>query len=75
LQPSLCIFARYARRPQHRESLVRFSGQRLALKTLPIGLPIPIGPVGIVTLKNRTLNPVTRLFIEAAREVVGTMRQ
>jgi hypothetical protein len=26
-------------------------------------------PVGIVTLKNRTLNPVARLFIEHAGEV------
>jgi hypothetical protein len=26
-------------------------------------------PIGIITLKNRTLGPVARLFIEQAREV------
>jgi len=26
-------------------------------------------PIGIVTLKNRTLSPVAQLFIETAREV------
>jgi hypothetical protein len=26
-------------------------------------------PVGIVTLKNRTLGPVARVFVEQAREV------
>jgi hypothetical protein len=26
-------------------------------------------PIGIVTLKNRTLGPVARLFVEHAREV------
>jgi hypothetical protein len=25
--------------------------------------------VGVITMKNRTINPVARLFIEAAREV------
>jgi DNA-binding transcriptional LysR family regulator len=38
------------------------------LKALPIELPI-VPPVGIVTLKNRTLSPVARLFIDTAREV------
>jgi DNA-binding transcriptional LysR family regulator len=38
------------------------------LKVLPIELPI-VPPVGIVTLKNRTLSPVARLFIDTAREV------
>jgi DNA-binding transcriptional LysR family regulator len=54
-------------------STVRFSGKRLALKILPIDLPIAAGAVGIVTLKNRTLSPVTKLFIECAREVASTL--
>jgi hypothetical protein len=29
-------------------------------------------PIGIVTLKNRTLNPAAQLFINCAREVVKT---
>jgi LysR family pca operon transcriptional activator len=36
---------------------------------LPVDLPIPRAPIGIVTLKNRTLNPVAQLFVEYAREV------
>jgi hypothetical protein len=36
---------------------------------LPVELPLVRVPVGIVTLKNRTLGPVARLFIEHAREV------
>jgi DNA-binding transcriptional LysR family regulator len=40
-----------------------------SLKALPIELPMTRRPVGIVTLKNRTLSPVAQLFIEHAREV------
>jgi hypothetical protein len=36
---------------------------------LSVDLPIAPGPVGIVTLKNRTVSPVARLFIECARDV------
>ena len=39
------------------------------IKVLPIELPVAPVPVGIVTLKNRTLSPVAQLFIEHAREV------
>jgi len=34
-----------------------------------VELPRAYVPVGIVTLKNRTLSPVARLFVDAAREV------
>jgi DNA-binding transcriptional LysR family regulator len=50
-------------------SLLRFPTRRPELKALPVELPLAIGPVGIVTLKNRTLNPVAKLFIQHAREV------
>jgi DNA-binding transcriptional LysR family regulator len=50
-------------------STLRFSGKRLAVKAVPVDWPIRAGPVGIVTLKNRMLSPVTQLFIETAREV------
>ena len=49
-------------------SSLRFPTRRPDLKVLPIKLPIVRVPVGIVSLKNRTLSPVTKLFIEAARE-------
>ena len=36
--------------------LLRFGGRELSLKVLPIRLPLQSRPVGIVTLKNRTLS-------------------
>jgi DNA-binding transcriptional LysR family regulator len=51
-------------------SILRFGGRDLPLKVLPIELPVQPRPVGIVTLKNRTLSPVARLFIEYVRRVV-----
>jgi DNA-binding transcriptional LysR family regulator len=50
-------------------SILRFPTERTRIKVLPIELPLPRVPVGIVTLKNRTLSPVAKLFIECAREV------
>jgi DNA-binding transcriptional LysR family regulator len=50
-------------------SFLRFSGKRLGLKALPIELPVPPRPVGVVTLKNRTLSPLAALFIECARNL------
>ena len=50
-------------------SMLRLGANIPRLKVLPITLPMPAWPVGIMTLKNRTLSPVTRLFIEYAREV------
>jgi DNA-binding transcriptional LysR family regulator len=50
-------------------STLRLSGKRLGLKAVPVDLPIRSGPVGIVTLKNRTLSAVAELFIDCAREV------
>ena len=51
-------------------SMLRFGANLPPLKVLPVALPIPPWPVGIMTLKNRTLPPLTRLFIDSAREVV-----
>ena len=50
-------------------SALRFPTRRPELKVLPVELPMARVPIGIVTLKNRTLSPVARLFIEHAREV------
>jgi DNA-binding transcriptional LysR family regulator len=43
--------------------------RRPGIKVLPVKLQYTRAPVGIVTLKNRTLSTVARLFIETAREV------
>jgi len=51
-------------------SLLWFGANIPRLKVLPVSLPIPPWPVGVMTLKNRTLTPVAKLFITCAREVV-----
>ena len=50
-------------------SAFRFLSKRSELKVLPVELPTARRPNGIVTLKNRTLSPVAKLFIDCAREV------
>jgi DNA-binding transcriptional LysR family regulator len=43
--------------------------RRPGIKVLPVKLQYASQPMGIVTLKNRTLSPVAQLFIDCAREV------
>jgi DNA-binding transcriptional LysR family regulator len=50
-------------------SLLRFSANLPDLKVLPVDLRIPSWPVGMMTLKNRTLMPIVKHFIDCAREV------
>jgi DNA-binding transcriptional LysR family regulator len=50
-------------------SALRFLTRRSELKILPVELPMARRPNGIVTLKNRALSPVAKLFINCAREV------
>jgi DNA-binding transcriptional LysR family regulator len=50
-------------------SLLQFSPNLISFKVLPVELPAHTGPVGIITLKKRTLSPVAQLFIACAREV------
>ena len=49
-------------------SVLRFPAKHPDIKALSVEFPLLPVPVGIVTLKNRTLNPVARLFIDTARE-------
>jgi DNA-binding transcriptional LysR family regulator len=49
-------------------SVLRLS-KRPGIKVLPVKLQYASVPVGIITLKNRTLSPVAQLFIDEAREV------
>ncbi len=49
-------------------SMARF-GPQLPLKVLPIELPTPPRPTGIVTLKNRLTSPLAELFIDCARDL------
>ena len=50
-------------------SVLKFSAGRPELKVLPVKLPLARLPIGIITLKNRTLSPVAQPFIDHAREV------
>jgi DNA-binding transcriptional LysR family regulator len=54
-------------------SVLRLARHLPPFKILPVSLPSPPWPVGIMTLKNRTQNPVTKLFIACAREVTGPL--
>jgi DNA-binding transcriptional LysR family regulator len=51
------------------ESLLHFTAKLSSFKVLPVELPTTRGPTCIMTLKNRELSPVAKLFIECAREV------
>lgn len=46
---------------------------QMAIRSLPVALPANRRPVGVVTLRNRTLNPVVQLFIEHTRVVAKAM--
>jgi DNA-binding transcriptional LysR family regulator len=49
--------------------ILRLGTKHWAPKILPVILPDQSAPVGIVTLKNRTLSSTARLFIDCVREV------
>jgi DNA-binding transcriptional LysR family regulator len=51
-------------------SVLRFGGSHLPLKVLPIKLPAQPRPVGIVTLKSRTLSPIAKVFIESVHRTL-----
>jgi DNA-binding transcriptional LysR family regulator len=51
------------------DSLLKFSAKRFGLKGLPIELPVPPRFIGIVTVKDRTISPAARVFIDMTREV------
>ncbi len=55
------------------DSVARFPAEKTALKVLPIELPTTRRPIGVFTLKNRTLSPVAQLFITCAREVAESL--
>lgn len=56
-------------------SLMASGGALLSVKVLPIQLPPRTEPVGIITVKGRTLSPVAQAFIERARDVTKHLAQ
>jgi DNA-binding transcriptional LysR family regulator len=51
------------------ESVLWFPATHPRLKMVPVELPLRPMPIGIITLKNRTLSPAAQLFIDSAREM------
>jgi DNA-binding transcriptional LysR family regulator len=47
--------------------MLKVPGRHPPLKALPVELPNTRMPIGIITLKNRTLTPLAELFIDNAR--------
>jgi len=54
-------------------SVLRFGPKRPEIKVLPVKLPQISRPLGIVTLKNRTISPVVKLFVDCARDITQPM--
>jgi DNA-binding transcriptional LysR family regulator len=50
-------------------SVIRLNGKRLGIKSLPFEFPIRPDPICIATLKGRSVNPASLLFIACAREL------
>jgi len=59
-------------------SVLRFSSRRGSITVLPVELPSDLvsrlSPLGILTLKKRTLSPVAQLFLRTIREIARTKR-
>lgn len=56
-------------------SLLRYPVPRTEFFELPVRLPIPSGPIGIFTLKGRTLSGAAALFTEAARAIAKSRQR
>jgi DNA-binding transcriptional LysR family regulator len=54
-------------------SVARFSARRIGLKILRVKLPAQQTSVGIITVKNRTVNPLAELFIDCARDIAKSV--
>src|SRR5882672_2775971 len=53
-------------------SVMRFGGQQMRLKVLPVKTSSPPAPVGFITVKDRTLTPLAERFIECTRKVANS---
>jgi DNA-binding transcriptional LysR family regulator len=55
--------------------MLKMRGRHSQLKALPVALPNVRMPIGIITLKNRTLTPLAQVFIAAIRVTAKSMAQ
>lgn len=49
---------------------LHFNPPSVRLKVLPIDFPVAAPPISVITLRDRTLSPAARLFLDFTREVV-----
>jgi DNA-binding transcriptional LysR family regulator len=56
-------------------SMLRFHPKNAAIRILPIDMPTTRRPIGVITLKKRSLSPVAQLFIACARELAARSTQ
>ena len=54
------------------ESTLRFGARRMRIKILPIQLQVEAPPTVAISLKNRTPNPIAKLFIDEVRAFART---
>jgi DNA-binding transcriptional LysR family regulator len=73
LQYSLCATGKFITATSG--LTLHFNGKQQGVKALPIDLPIWPWPVAIVTLKNRTLSPIVKVFIEYVHTFFAQLRQ
>ena len=55
------------------DSDLQLPGTSPPLKRVAVNLPTTPRPIGIITLKHRTLGPTAQLFMDAARELARTL--
>lgn len=51
------------------DAVLTFSARRPELKVLPVKQSLGRVPIGIVTLRNRSISPIAQMFIDSSREV------
>lgn len=55
------------------DSVLRYNARQWSLKALPIDLGVKPRSIATVTLKNRTVSPAVRLFVEQLRSVARSL--
>jgi DNA-binding transcriptional LysR family regulator len=50
-------------------SVVQFGARNLSAEVLPVKLPAVRMPLGVITLKGRTISPLAKLFIDCAQKL------
>lgn len=57
----------------HPSSMLTIPNEHTQLTAVDVRLRKTRGPIGLITLKNRSLSPVAKLFLQAAADTVKTM--